>query len=126
MESAKYFTSIDLFSGYWQCCIADEDFLKIAFITRYGLYKWVVMPMGLMNAPARFMQTMSNLFSNLLDSGMAVFLDGVLVYLRTVKEYFTIFEKILMHLCQYILYHKLKKYSFLHNSIMFFGFDVTL
>ena len=51
MGSAKYFTSIDLCSGYWQCRIADEDILKTALLMRYGLYKWVVMPMGLTNAP---------------------------------------------------------------------------
>ena len=38
------------------------------------------MPMGLMNAPATFMQTMNNLFSNMLDSGVAVFLDDIFVY----------------------------------------------
>ena len=63
MGSEKYFTSIDLCSGYWQCHIADEDIPKTAFLMRYGLYKWVVMPMGLTNAPATFMQTMNNLFS---------------------------------------------------------------
>ena len=62
MGSAKFFTSIDLCSGYWQCHIADEEILKTAFLTRYGLYQWVVMPMGLTNAPATFMQTMNNLF----------------------------------------------------------------
>ena len=80
MGSAKYFTSIDLCSGYWQCCIADEDIPKTTFLIWYGLYEWVIMPMGLMNVPATFMQTMKNLFSNMLDSGMAVFLDDILVY----------------------------------------------
>ena len=47
---------------------------------RYGLYKWVIMHMGLMNAPATFIQTMNNLFSDILDFRMAVFLDDILVY----------------------------------------------
>ena len=42
------------------------------------------MPMGLTIAPATFMQTMNNLFFNMLDSGMAVFLDDILVYLHMV------------------------------------------
>ena len=75
MGSAKYFTSIDLHSGYWQCHIADEDIPKTTFLMRYSLYEWVVMPMGLTNAPATFMHTMNNLFSDMLDSGMAVFLQ---------------------------------------------------
>ena len=52
---------------------------------RYGLYEWVVMPMGLTNAPATFMRTMNNLFSDMLDSGVAVFLDDILVYSGTIE-----------------------------------------
>ena len=80
MGSVKYFISIDLHSGYWQCHIADKDIPKITFLTRYGLYKWVIVPMGLTNTPATFIQTMNNLFSNMLDSSVAVFLDDLLVY----------------------------------------------
>ena len=92
MGSAKYFTSIDLCSGYWKCYIADEDIPKTAFLMRYGLYKWVIMPMGLTNAPATFMQTMNNLFSDMLDSGIAVFLDDILMYSGTVDEHFMLLE----------------------------------
>ena len=73
-----------IFSGYWQYHIADEGIPKAAFPMRYSLYKWVITSMGLMNAPATFMQTMNNLFSNILDSSMAVFLDDILVYLYMV------------------------------------------
>ena len=84
MGSAKYFASIDLYGGYWQCCIDNEDIPKTAFLIRYSLYKYVIMLMGLTSTPALFMQTMNNLFSNMLDCGMAVFLDDILVYLNTV------------------------------------------
>ena len=92
---------------------------------RYGLYKWVVMPMGLMNAPAMFMQTMNNLFLDILNSGVAVFLDDILVYSCTINEHFTLLEQVLVHLYQYTFYCKLKKCSFLRNSTTFLGFDVT-
>ena len=51
-----------------------------------------------MNAPATFMQTMNNLFSNMLDSSIAVFLDDILMYLCIVKEHFTLLEKVLVSL----------------------------
>ena len=125
MKNSKYFTSIDLFIEYWQCCIADKDVLKIAFLMRYGLYKWVVMPMGLTNTPAMFMQTMNNLFFNTLDSSMLVFLDSILVYWCTVKEHFMLLKKVLACLYQYMFYCKLKKFNFLHNSTTFIGFRIT-
>ena len=56
---------------------------------RYSLYKWVTMPTRLTNVPDIFMGTMNNLLSDMLDSGMAVFLDDILVYLCTMKEHFT-------------------------------------
>ena len=55
-----------------------------------------------MNAPAIFMQTITNLFSNGLDFSMAVFLDGILLYLYMMKEYFILLQKVLVCLCQYI------------------------
>ena len=60
------------------------------FFIRYGLYKWAAMPMGLTNAPAIFICTMNNLFSNVLDSVMTLFLDDILVDSLTVKEHFTL------------------------------------
>ena len=119
-------TSINLCSGYWQCHIPDKDFPKTAFLMRYGLYKWVIMPMVLANAPATFMQTINHLFFNILDSGVASILDNILVYLHMVQEHFMLHEKILACLHQYMFYCKLKKCRFLCNSTVFFGFNVML
>ena len=83
------------------------------------------MPMGLTTTPTTFMQTMKNLFSDMLDSGVAVFLDDSLMYLHTVKEHFMLLEKVLVHLYQYTFYCKFKKCSFLCNSTIFIGFDAT-
>ena len=84
MGSAKYCTSIYLYSGYWQCCITNEDILKTTFFMRYSLCEWIAMPMGLNNALAMFMHTMNNLFSDILNFGMAALLDDILVYSRMV------------------------------------------
>ena len=125
MGSAKYFTSISLYSGYSQYGIADNNFLKTAFLTRYSLYEWEVIPMGLMNAPDTFIQTMNNSFSDMLVSSMAVFLYDILVYLHMVKEHFTLLEKLLVCLCWYMFYCKLNKCRFFHNSTILLSFDVT-
>ena len=124
MGNTKYFTSIDLCCGYWQCHIADEDIPKTTFPIRYSFYKWVVMPIGLLNAPVMFMETMKNLFSNILEFGMAVFLDDIFVYSCMVKKNFTLLAKILVHLCQSIFYCKLGKCSFFCNSTTFLSFNV--
>ena len=126
MGSVKYFTSINFYSRYWQCHIADKDILKTAFLMRYNLYKWVIMPMGFVKAPAIFIHTINNLFSNVLDCSMTVFLGDILVYSYMVKEHFTLLEKVLEYLHQYMFCCKLKKCSFICSSTIFPGFDDTL
>ena len=125
LGGAKYFTSLDLRSGYWQCRVAENSVAKTAFHTRYGLYEWTVLPMGLTNAPATFMRAMNNLFTDLLDRGVIVFLDDVLVYSHTREEHVQLLRTVFGKLREHRFYCKLKKCSFFRTSTTFLGFDIT-
>jgi hypothetical protein len=74
------FTKIDLMLGYHQLRIQPLDVLKTTFITKYGLYEFMVMSFGLTNAPAYFMYLMNSVFMDYLDQFVAVFIDDILVY----------------------------------------------
>ena len=80
MRGAKVFSKIDLRSSYHQVRIKDEDIHKTTFRMRYGHYEFVVVPFGLINAPATFMFLMNNVFNRYLDKFFLIFLDGILVY----------------------------------------------
>ena len=64
-----------------------DDKVKTSFTCRYGTYQFTVMPFGLTSAPSTFQRVMNNIFFDLLDKGVLVYLDDVLVYSKTVEEH---------------------------------------
>ena len=95
LGSARVFSKIDLWSGYWQMPVKPGDVHKTAFKTRWGLYEFLVMPFGGTNAPAQFMNMMNDLLGEYLDKFFLVFLDNVLIYSANPQDHADHLRKVL-------------------------------
>jgi hypothetical protein len=87
LTGAKVFSKVDLHSGYHQIKIRLEDVPKTAFSISYGLYEYLVLSFGLTNAPAHFMYLTNSVFMLELDKFVVVFIDGILIYLKSEEEH---------------------------------------
>ena len=78
LQGARCFSKIDLWFRYHQGRVKEDDIPKTAFRTRYGHYKFLVMPFGLMNVPAVFMDLMNRVWRPFLDKSVIIFIEDML------------------------------------------------
>ncbi|KAE8669822.1 RNA-directed DNA polymerase-like protein [Hibiscus syriacus] len=87
LGSARCFTKLDLRYGYYQVMIVEGDELKKTCVTRYGSYKFVVIPFGLTNTPTTFCTLMNKVLQPFLDQFVVVYLNNIMVYRKTLEEH---------------------------------------
>ena len=121
----KVFSKIDLRSGYHQIRVHPDDIQKMAFRTRYGHYEFKVLPFGLTNAPATFVTLMQDIFRDLVDKCMVVYVDDILIYSKNEKEHQEHLRQVLEVLRKNELYGKISKCAFFQEEVDFLGFTVT-
>ncbi|KAK6146086.1 hypothetical protein DH2020_019955 [Rehmannia glutinosa] len=109
LTGASVFSKIDLRSGYHQVKVKENDIPKTAFRTRYGHYEFVVMPFGLSNVPAVFMDLMNRVFHPYLDNFVIMFIDDILIYSWNKKQHEEHLRIVLEILRKERLYEKCEK-----------------
>ena len=125
LGKAKYFSTIDLASGYHQIAMKEDDIPKTAFRTHRGHFEFVVMPFGVSNAPATFQRLMNKVFAKELDAFILVYLDDILVFSQTKEEHLEHIRTALGRLRDAKIYARLHKCEFFKDKVEYLGFDVS-
>ena len=87
LAGAKWFSTLDLISGYWQVEVNPKDREKTAFCTPEGLFEFKVIPFGLCNAPATFQRLMDMVLARVQWTSCLVYIDDVVILGKTFKEH---------------------------------------
>lgn len=101
LTCARWFSTLDLASGYWQVGMDPCDREKTAFTTPLGLYEFECMPFGLCNAPATFQRLMQQCLSGHLAESLLVYLDDIIIYSPDLSSHLqhleTVFQRLMQH-----------------------------
>jgi hypothetical protein len=116
---------MDLRLGYHQLKVRECDILKIAFVSRYGMYEFMVVSFGLTIALTYFMYMMNKVFKEYLDKFIMVFIDDILVYSRSEVEHEGHLRLVLQKLRDHKLYAKLSKCEFWLKQVTFLGHVIS-
>jgi len=87
LGNAKYYSTLDLASGYHQIPMQEEHKKKTAFSTPYGHFEFNRMSIGLKNAPATFQRLMNSVLTGIQDLKCLVYLDDIVIYEPNLKEH---------------------------------------
>ena len=121
LGKAKYFTTLDLKSGYWQIPLREEDKEKTAFGCHRGLFEYNVLPFGLTNGPSTFQQLISMVLNELGDFSMA-YLDDIIIFSPTLEDHMRHINKVFERLREHNLKLKLSKCKFIQDETQYLGF----
>jgi hypothetical protein len=125
LGGTKYFSTLDLLSGYWQVGLTEEARLKSAFTTRNGLFVWNVMPFGLCNAPSTFERLMETVLRGLQWQQCLVYLDDVVVFAQSENQMLERLDTVFSRLLDAGLKLKPRKCSLFSRKTEYLGHIVS-
>ena len=125
LSGSRWFSTLDLLSGYWQVEVAECDRDKTAFVMKEGLYEFKVMPFGLSNAPATFQRLMDLTLAGLQWSHCLIYLDDVIVMGRSFEEHLSNLTLVLERLRDANLKVKSVKCALFQEQVCYLGHIIS-
>ena len=123
---SAFFSTLDLASGFWQVEVSAKDREKTAFTTPLGTYEFLVMPFGLINAPATFQRVMDRVFHEVTWKFVLVYIDDIIIYSKTYEEHLEHLKDVFTLLGNAGLKINLEKCDFFKTKLIFLGHIITI
>ena len=125
LSKGRYFTTLDLWAGYWQIALASQSKEKTAFATDGGLYEFNVMPFGLCNAPATFQRFMDATLAGLKWKNLVVYMDDIIIFSSTFEEHLKDLEEVFIRLAKANITLNQSKCEFFKEKISYLGHIIS-
>lgn len=125
LDSARYFTTVDLASGFYQVLLEEESRPLTAFSANDEKFMFKRLPMGLKNSPAAFLRALNHVLSGLKGTDLLIYMDDVIIFSHSLKEHYIKIRKLLERLKQAGLALQPDKCLFLRKEITFLGHKIS-
>ncbi|KAI9552561.1 Retrovirus-related Pol polyprotein from transposon 412 [Daphnia sinensis] len=125
LNGKKFFTTLDLASGYWQIELEESSKEKTAFIVENNLYEFVRMPFGLCNAPATFQRLMNHILRDVAGQKALVYLDDVIIFSDSFESHLADIREVFSLIKNAGLKLKLKKCQFMKQTVNYLGHVIS-
>jgi hypothetical protein len=125
LAGTEFFSTLDLWSGYWQVDVHPDDKEKTAFSTGQGLWQFTVMPSGLCNAPATFERLMKTVLRGLTYDSCLMYLDDVIIIGHTFQEHLLNLRKVFERFREAHLKLNPEKCQLLQKEVKYLGHIVS-
>lgn len=123
--AARIYSKFDIITTFNEIRVKNSHKERITFLTRYGLYKYMVMSFRLCNALVTFQAFINNVLREYLDVFCIAYLDDILVYSNTKEEHIHHVGKVLKKLQQAGLYLNINKCDFHTTRVKYLGLIIT-
>jgi hypothetical protein len=125
-NGSKYFSKIDLKSAFNLVRIVEGQEHLTAFRTKYGHFEYLVMPFGLKNAPGTFQGLMNSILGDLIDRGVLVYIDDILVYTEDLEGHLSLLQEVFERLRKNSLKANPKKCLLFQSQVDFLGHRISV
>jgi hypothetical protein len=125
LRGANVFSTLDLRKGYNQVEISEDSRHLLGIITPGGIFEFTVLPFGVKTACWEFQERMENLFNNLLDYCVLVYIDDIIIYTADVDTHLIVLSQVMDILKRNKLCLNIEKCVFFKSEIEFLGFIIS-